>query len=370
MPSRQRPSRSQSTRSAPPSRLAGQLLAWYDRHARVLPWRARPGERADPYRVWLSEIMLQQTTVVTVGPYFRDFLARWPRVRDLAAADLDAVLHGWQGLGYYARARNLHRCARVVSSELDGRFPDDEDGLRRLPGVGPYTAAAIAAIAFGRKATVMDGNVERVIARLFRVATPLPKAKPELRKLAGSLTPEERPGDYAQAIMDLGAAICLPRKPKCMLCPWAEACVARRAGDAESLPMKAAKPERPKKHGVVFWAWRGDGAILLRRRPENGLLGGLMEVPSTEWRAKPWTIAEATAAAPLKASWRPLDGIVRHGFTHFELELLLVVGQARDRGDGGDVWCPVDRLSDYALPTLMKKVVHHALVRLNTEPAR
>jgi A/G-specific adenine glycosylase len=364
MPSRQIPSPPQ------PARLAGQLLAWYDRHARVLPWRARPGERADPYRVWLSEIMLQQTTVVTVGPYFRDFLARWPTVRDLAEADLDAVLHAWQGLGYYARARNLHRCARLVSSELGGHFPEDEEGLRRLPGIGAYTAAAIAAIAFGRKATVMDGNVERVIARLFHVTMPLPKAKSELHTLAALLTPEERAGDYAQAMMDLGATICLPRKPKCMLCPWSEACVARREGDAESLPMRAAKPERPRKHGVVFWAWRGDGAILLRRRPENGLLGGLMEVPSTEWRANPWTIAEATATAPLTASWRPLEGVVRHGFTHFELELWLVAGEARGRSNGGDVWCPVDQLSDYALPTLMKKVVHHALLKLASEPAR
>jgi len=344
--------------------LADRLLAWYDRHARALPWRAKAGERADPYRVWLSEIMLQQTTVVTVGPYFRDFLARWPTVHDLAAADLDAVLHAWQGLGYYARARNLYKCAGVVCANHGGAFPDSEAELLRLPGVGAYTAAAIAAIAFGRRATVMDGNVERVIARLFNVTTPLPRAKPELRRLAESLTPAMRAGDYAQAMMDLGATVCLPRKPKCMLCPLADACTARRAGSQAALPAKLPKAIRPKRHGIVFWTLRRDGAVLLRRRPENGLLGGLFEVPSTEWRAAPWSIDEAKGAAPTRASWRPLDGVVRHGFTHFELELSLLVGSVRGADTDGGVWCAVDRLSDYALPTLMKKVVRHALAKL------
>ncbi len=352
-----------SFRRKPPD-LADRLLAWYDRHARALPWRAKSGARADPYRVWLSEIMLQQTTVVTVAPYFRDFLARWPTVHDLAAAELDAVLHAWQGLGYYARARNLHRCARVVSAAHGGEFPDNEAALLRLPGIGAYTAAAIAAIAFGRRAIVMDGNVERVIARLFNVTTPLPRAKPELRRLAAGLTPATRAGDYAQAMMDLGATICLPRKPKCALCPLADACAARRAGSQEALPAKLPKAVRPQRHGVVFWTLRRDGAVLLRRRPENGLLGGLFEVPSTEWRAAPWSIAEAKAAAPARASWRSLDGVVRHGFTHFELELSLLVGNTRGAAAAGGVWCPVDRLSDYALPTLMKKVVRHALAKL------
>jgi len=347
-----------------PTDLADRLLAWYDRHARALPWRAKAGERADPYRVWLSEIMLQQTTVAAVGPYFRAFLARWPTVHDLAAADLDAVLHAWQGLGYYARARNLYRCARMVSAEHGGKFPDTEAALLRLPGVGVYTAAAIAAIAFGCRATVMDGNVERVVARLFNVATPLPRAKPELRRLAAGLTPAARAGDYAQAMMDLGATICLPRKPKCALCPLAEACAARRAGSQEALPAKLPKAIRPKRHGVVFWTLRRDGAVLLRRRPENGLLGGLFEVPSTDWRAAPWSIDEARAAAPARASWRPLEGVVRHGFTHFELELSLLVGSTRGSAANGGVWCPVDRLSEYALPTLMKKVVRHALAKL------
>jgi A/G-specific adenine glycosylase len=344
--------------------LPQRLLAWYDRHARTLPWRARPGQAADPYRVWLSEIMLQQTTVAAVGPYFRDFLRRWPTVEALAAADLDAVLRAWQGLGYYARARNLHKCARALSADRGGRFPDTEAELRRLPGIGAYTAAAIASIAFGRRATVMDGNVERVIARLFHVAEPLPRAKPELRRLAEGLTPAARAGDYAQAVMDLGATICLPRKPKCMLCPLADACAARRTGDQEALPAKLPKAMRPKRHGIVFWTLRRDGALLLRRRPENGLLGGLFEVPSTEWRAAPWSIEEAKGAAPTRASWRPLEGVVRHGFTHFELELSLLVGSARGASAGRGVWCPIDRLSDYALPTLMKKVVRHALAKL------
>jgi len=347
-----------------PADLADRLLAWYDRHARALPWRAKAGERVDPYRVWLSEIMLQQTTVVTVGPYFRDFLARWPTVGDLAAADLDAVLHAWQGLGYYARARNLHKCARVVSSELGGRFPDREDALLKLPGIGPYTAAAIASIAFGRKATVMDGNVERVIARLFAVTAPLPGAKPALRRLAAFLTPDDRTGDYAQAIMDLGATICLPRRPNCLLCPWSDACRARRADIAESLPAKAAKAERPKRHGIVFWTMGKDGAVLLRRRPENGLLGGMIEIPSTDWRSEPWTLDEAVPAAPVPAHWRLLAGSVRHGFTHFELELSLVAGQARSGAARDALWCPVDRLSEHALPTVMKKVVRHALAKL------
>ena len=345
------------------SALPRRLLAWYDRHARRLPWRALPGERADPYRVWLSEIMLQQTTVVAVAPYFREFLKRWPSVHDLAAADLDAVLHAWQGLGYYARARNLQKCARVVSVDLGGRFPDSEEGLRALPGIGPYTAAAIAAIAFGRRATAMDGNVERVIARQFAVTAPLPKSKAKLRALAETLTPEQRPGDYAQALMDLGATICLPRKPKCQLCPWADACKARAQGIAESLPRKLPKPERPRKYAVMFWLSRPDGSVLLRRRAERGLLGGLMELPSTEWRAEPWTVREAVAAAPARARWRALDGIVRHGFTHFDIEMQVLAGQANGRRPSG-VWSQVDRLSDHALPTMMKKVVKHALAKL------
>ncbi len=342
-------------------RLSRRLLAWYDRHRRLLPWRAAPGETPDPYRVWLSEIMLQQTAVATVGPYFRDFVRRWPKVVELAAAELDAVLHAWQGLGYYTRARNLHRCARRVAGEFAGRFPDTEAGLRALPGIGPYTAAAIAAIAFGRAATPVDGNAERVIARLFAVGTPLPKARPELARLARALTPSERPGDYAQAIMDLGATVCLPRRPRCPLCPWRRDCAARAAGIAGSLPARPARRRRPLRHGVIFWATQADGAVLLRRRPENGLLGGMMEVPSTQWRARRWSHAEALSAAPVAARWHRLPGVVHHGFTHFELELAVFAGQPGRAPKDAGLWCPIERIADHALPTLMKKVVRHAL---------
>jgi A/G-specific adenine glycosylase len=349
--------------------LPARLLAWYDRHRRTLPWRAPPGERADPYHVWLSEIMLQQTTVKTVGPYFADFLGRWPNVDALAAASLDEVLHAWQGLGYYARARNLHECARKVSGELGGRFPDSEAALRALPGIGAYTAAAIAAIAFDRPASVMDGNVERVVARLFAVEEPLPAAKKRLAQLTASLTPGERPGDFAQAMMDLGAVICTPQRPRCVLCPWRVDCVAAARGIAEDLPLRAPKAARPLRRGIVFWIVRGGEEILIRRRPEKGLLGGLMELPSTEWRAEPWEIDEAVSAAPLPARWRALPGVVRHVFTHFELELALVAGNVGETAGlpGGanegqePRWCRLDRLSDNALPTLMKKVVAHAL---------
>src|SRR5579885_2301985 len=269
------------------------LLAWYDRHRRVLPGRALPGERPDPYRVWLSEVMLQQTTVPAVMGYFARFLERRPDVEALAEAPLDEVLHAWQGLGYYARARNLHACARAVVARHGGAFPRDEAALRALPGIGDYTAAAIAAIAFDRRAAPVDGNVERVTARLFAIETPLPEAKPELRRLAASLVPERRAGDYAQAAMDLGATLCTPRKPRCVLCPWREECRARALGVAENLPRRRAAAARPVRRGVAFWAVREDGAVLLRRRPEAGLLGGMMEVPSTPWRAAEWSEAEA-----------------------------------------------------------------------------
>jgi A/G-specific adenine glycosylase len=335
------------------------LLAWYDRHRRRLPWRALPGERPDPYGVWLSEIMLQQTTVATVGPYFQAFLARWPRVEDLAAAELDEVLHAWQGLGYYARARNLHRCARVVAGEHGGLFPDTEAGLAELPGIGPYTAAAIAAIAFDRKATAVDGNVERVVARLFAVTEPLPAGKPELRRLAATLTPARRAGDFAQGMMDLGATVCLPGRPKCMLCPLAEDCRARARGIEGDLPARSPKPARPLRHGVVFWALRRDGAVLLRRRAEQGLLGGMMEFPSTDWRPRAWSAGEAEIEAPVAAPWKRLPGLVRHGFTHFELELIVLAGRVAGKAPG--IWCALDRLSEMALPTLMKKVARHAM---------
>jgi A/G-specific adenine glycosylase len=340
------------------------LLAWYDRHRRHLPWRALPGERPDPYRVWLSEIMLQQTTVVTVAPYFDRFVARWPTVSLLAAAALDEVLHQWQGLGYYARARNLHACARVVAEQHGGQFPDDVAGLRALPGIGDYTAAAIAAIAFDRPEAAVDGNVERIVARLFAVTDAMPAAKPLLRALARELVPAARAGDFAQAMMDLGATICTPRKPRCVLCPWREECAARAGGFAEDLPARAEKPERTLRHGVVFWLARGDGAVLLRRRPESGLLGGMIEVPSTPWREAKWEADEALTHAPAAARWTMLPGVVHHGFTHFPLDLTILAAETAAPPDG--IWARPDQFKDYAFPTLTKKVVKHALSILPT----
>lgn len=351
------------TVSAQPA-LATTLLDWYDRNARILPWRARNGAIADPYHVWLSEVMLQQTTVQAVAPYFLRFLERWPTIMDLAEAPVEDVMHAWAGLGYYARARNLHQCAKVVAEWRGGHFPDDEDALRKLPGIGDYTAAAIAAIAFGRKATVMDGNVERVMARMFAVTQPLPGVKPTLKKLAAELTPEYRPGDYAQAVMDLGATVCTPRGPACGICPWMAVCAARHQGIEESLPAKIAKAERPTRHGIAFWTVRKDGAVLLRRRPPQGLLGGMMEIPSTPWReGGKWTLDEAGAEAPLSAQWRELPGMVRHTFTHFHLEMRLVAVRTGPNPLARGIWCPLDQLGDQALPTLMRKIVRHALAK-------
>ncbi|MGH7064450.1 MAG: A/G-specific adenine glycosylase [Stellaceae bacterium] len=337
------------------------LLAWYDRHRRDLPWRVPPGARADPYRVWLSEIMLQQTTVATVRPYFDRFVARWPDVSALAAASLDEVLQLWQGLGYYARARNLHACARAVAERHGGALPGTRAALRALPGIGDYTAAAIAAIAFDRPEAAVDGNVERVVARIYALDKPLSALKRQLRALAAGLVPAERPGDFAQAMMDLGAILCTPQRPRCVLCPWRSACAARAAGIADTLPARDEKPERPRRYGVAFWLTRPDGAVLLRRRPEHGLLGGMIEVPSTPWRAEPWTLAEALASAPAAAAWRLLPESVQHGFTHFRLELAVAAGEA---GTAEGIWSAIDRLGEHALPTLMNKVVRHALSAL------
>ena len=344
----------------------GRLLAWYDRHARRLPWRAGPGEGPpDPYKVWLSEIMLQQTTVATVGPYFERFLAAWPTVEALAAAPLDDVLVAWAGLGYYARARNLHRCAQVLAGELKGRFPQEEENLRALPGIGAYTAAALAAIAFDRKATVVDGNVERVVARLFAIEAPLPSAKPALRRAAESLTPDRRPGDFAQAMMDLGATVCLPRKPKCMLCPLADACLGLAQGMAEGLPRKSPKAERPTRRAIAFLASRDDGSLLLRRRPEKGLLGGMMEVPSTPWQAVLPDRGTAVGQAPFVADWRALPGQVSHTFTHFHFEVTVWAAKAGAADVEGladsSRWVAIEDLADTALPTVMRKIVAHGL---------
>lgn len=342
------------------------LLAWYDRHRRVLPWRAPAGRRADPYHVWLSEIMLQQTTVQTVGRYFIAFIERWPTVRDLAEAPLDDVLHQWQGLGYYARARNLHACARAVVQRHGGAFPDEEEALRALPGIGAYTSAAIAAIAFDRPASAVDGNVDRVITRLHALDQPIQDMKPEIRALAARLVPERRAGDYAQAMMDLGATACIPGDPRCVVCPLMELCAARRLGIAAELPRTRIKPKRPVRRGIAFFLQRKDGAILLRKRAPRGLLGGMMEVPSSEWREGRLDRAAALKQAPIVTRWRELPGLVRHVFTHFELELQLVAARLpTDRAAAaieGAQWCEIDRLGEMALPTLMKKVLRHAMM--------
>lgn len=331
-----------SKASATRENLRKSLLNWYERRGRELPWRVRDG-RAEPYRVWLSEVMLQQTTVAAVGPYFTKFVERWPYVDALAAARRDDVLEAWAGLGYYSRARNLHAAAQVLAR--DG-FPHDEAEWRKLPGVGAYTAAAIVAIAFGVATNVVDGNVERVIARLRAVETPLPDAKSELRALAGELVTEDRPGDWAQALMDLGATVCSPKAPKCMLCPWREACAAFAKGAPESYPRRAAKVARPERFGAAFRIER-DGALWLVRRPDEGLLGGMAGLPTTEWRSAPWSRAHALKQAPVEAKWRRV-GAVRHVFTHFALTLDVYAAEAELRGEGW--WGAVS-----ALPTVFKK---------------
>ena len=336
-----------------PAAIVNALISWYDVHRRVLPWRVTCGEAPDPYAVWLSEIMLQQTTVTTVRAYYGDFLAKWPQVGDLASASLDDVLHAWQGLGYYSRARNLHKCSQVVTAEYGGRFPDTELELLALPGVGPYTAAAIAAIAFGRKATPVDGNIERVMTRLYAVPEPLPKSKPQIRKHAQALTPTLRAGDFAQALMDLGATLCKPKSVNCLACPLSGFCLASRENDPTRYPLRVPKKARPTRYGVIFWAMRSDGAVLVRRRPETGLLGGMMEFPTTEWRELAWEDDAWRDWAPAAADWCPIASPVIHGFTHFRLELTVMRSTV---GSGDGKWCHPDDFSGLALPTVMKKV--------------
>jgi len=336
---------------------AGRLLAWYDQHRRVLPWRAAKGKRPDPYAVWLSEIMLQQTTVQTVGPYFGKFIARWPRVGDLAAAPLEEVLREWAGLGYYARARNLHACAVRVTRDFGGRFPQTLEGLRALPGIGPYTAAAIAAIAFDLPAAAVDGNAERVISRLRKIETPLPAAKALITAETQSLVPAIRPGDFAQALMDLGATVCSPRNPSCTLCPWQSDCAGRAAGIADSLPRKAPKTAQPVRYGAAFRLFNADGKLYARRRPPKGLLGGMLEIPSSPWAAE--EPARPLEHAPTPARWRKRHGTVSHTFTHFHL-ILTVYDADLPPGTAlaGD-WIAPDALDQAGFPTVMRKIAQH-----------
>ena len=336
------------------------LLAWYDANARTLPWRTGPAERSrdvkpDPYKVWLSEIMLQQTTTPHAAPYFLAFTRRWPKVADLAAAEDGEVMAAWAGLGYYARARNLLACARAVADRHGGVFPDTEAGLLALPGVGPYTAAAVAAIAFDRPANVVDGNVERVMARLRAVQAALPEAKPELKALAGALVGPERPGDWAQALMDLGATICRPKAPLCERCPLAFACAARAGGAPETYPRRAAKAERPHRHGVAYLALRR-GEIGLVRRPDKGLLGGMLALPTG-----PWEACLAPGEAPFAADWRPA-GEIEHVFTHFSLTLKVLKAEA-PAGEHGLIWTPPESAAS-SLPSVFLKALRAGLSSL------
>jgi len=344
---------------------ASRLLEWYDRHRRTLPWRAPAGRTSPPYIVWLSEIMLQQTTVATVGDYFHRFVKRWPTIEALAAAPIDEVLSAWAGLGYYARARNLHACARVVAEQHGGRFPEDEAALLALPGIGPYTAAAIRAIAFDQPASAVDGNVERVIARLYAIETPLPDAKTEIQARAARLVPQGRAGDYAQAMMDLGATVCMPRNPRCVICPLMKNCRALKLGIAEELPRRVPKADKPTQRGLAFVLANRDGAILLRKRPTKGLLGGMDEVPSSPWREGKLVLEDAMKQAPVPANWKVLEGGVRHTFTHFHLELAVDRATATTsrlaKLAPGSAWVEIDRMTERALPTLMRKVIAHAV---------
>lgn len=343
--------------------IAAPLLGWYDAAARTLPWRSPPGAPPPaPYRVWLSEVMLQQTTVAAVIPYFERFTARWPTVEALAAADEGAVMAAWAGLGYYARARNLIACARAVAA-AGGRFPATEAALRALPGLGAYTAAAVAAIAFGEAVAVVDANVERVVARLLAIATPLPAARPAIRAATAAFTPAERPGDFAQAMMDLGATICTPRNPGCLVCPLAEPCAGRRVG-AERFPVKPPKVPKPQRHGRAFWIER-EGAVWLVRREGKGMLGGMRALPDDGWRAR----GDGSGQAPaLAGSWTPA-GTVRHGFTHFDLELQLLLYSGSDwarlSGEAGE-WWPLSALDRAGLPTLFAKAARLALAARET----
>ncbi len=340
------------------ARAGAAILAWYDRHRRDLPWRALPRERADPYKVWLSEIMLQQTTVRAVKPYFLGFLPRWPNIGLLAQASGEEVMRAWAGLGYYSRARNLHACAKIVAGPLNCKFPDTEAALRNLPGIGSYTAAAIAAIAFGRRAAAIDGNAERVLARLYSIATPLPAARREIKAKAAAMVPVERPGDFAQAVMDLGAMICAPKHPCCDICPLLKFCLGHASGCPQNLPRKAPRRERPLRQGAAFFVRRQDGTVLVRTRPEKGLLGGMTEIPGTDWETD-FDAAAAASRAPIDASYRKLDKSVSHAFTHFALRLDIYVAEvpSKRRAPAGYRFVPDCGLDREAFPSVMRKII-------------
>lgn len=350
-----------SVKKSPIPRLQQQLLDWFDRHQRVMPWRAVKGKRPNPYHVWLSEIMLQQTTVVTVGPYFLKFIGKWPTVQDLAAAKLDDVLAAWAGLGYYARARNLHKCAVAVAEKCGGKFPRDVDGLLELPGIGPYTAAAVSSIAFDQSAVAVDGNVERVVSRFFAIEEPLPLSKPAIREGAAKLAAgNDRPGDFTQAFMELGATVCTPRKPKCTHCPWRDDCAGRKAGIQEELPRKLPKSVKPVRYGKVYWINNAKGEFLIHKRIGQGLYEGMYQLPTTDWVTD--KKAAASLPPPVKITrLQQLGAEVRHSFTHFDLVLDIWVGDTKNAALAQPVWITAKKLDDYALPTLMKKAIRLCL---------
>lgn len=349
-------------RALPLAELRRALLGWYDRSRRELPWRAPPGVTSDPWAVLVSELMLQQTTAATVSSRFGPFLARFPTLAALAAAPLEDVLHAWQGLGYYRRARALHALARVVVEQHEGRLPRTAADLARLPGVGPYTAAAVAAIAGGEAVVPVDGNVERVLSRVLAVERPLPAARPALREAAQALAATDRAGDLAQALMELGALVCTPRRPACLACPLVRWCRAAARGDPESLPRKLPRPERARRHATAFLLERGDGAVLFRRRPLEGLLGGMIELPSTPWLEGEADAASAVpTAAPMTADWASVPGTVRHVFSHIELSVRLVRAGVAEMPAG--LWVRPAAFGDLALPTLTRRLLRHAGLR-------
>jgi A/G-specific adenine glycosylase len=351
---------------AKPDEAPRRVLAWWDRHRRSFPWRAAPGEAADPYRVWLSEILLQQTVAQTAIAYFERFTRLWPRVEDLAAAPLEEAMRAFAGLGYYSRARNMHACARLIAA-AGGDFPQDEAGLRALPGIGPYTAAAIAAIAFNRPAAPVDGNIARVMARLHAIDAPPGKARRAIAAAAATLTPADRPGDFAQALMDIGATICAPRRPICPACPLQADCAAAATGAPQEFPRKAARKPRPERRGAAFFAEAPDGAVLLRARPPSGLLGGTLELPGPPWASD--FAAEETAGAPLAAAWRRAPGEVAQLFTHFSLRLVVHAAQLDDKppAPAGCFWLARAEIGGAALSSVMRKAIAHARRFLDAE---
>lgn len=361
-----------STSTATDPVIAPKLLAWYDRHHRILPWRVTPAEhnkgvRADPYRIWLSEVMLQQTTVEAVKAYFLKFTSLWPDVQALANASEDDILRGWAGLGYYSRARNLKKCANMVVSAFNGAFPASVERLKQLPGIGDYTAAAIAAIAFDIPAAVVDGNVERVVSRLFTIKTAIPQANTEIRTTTQLLTPPSRPGDFAQAMMDLGATICTPKKPACILCPLNDNCMALKEGEPEIYPVKAPKKARPIRYGAAFIPVSPEGHVYLRKRADKGLLGGMSEVPNSDWVQvendphENITGLTSVALAPFPAQWQAI-GSITHIFTHFELRLSVYKAHVTSVPPSNNGWwVAADMLGGEALPTVFKKTISAAL---------